>query len=121
MKSTKGRILLVEDHDDTRRSMARLLGRNHHVCDVESIALALAAAQTQSFDLVISDLGLPDGSGLDLMRRLRQQHGLTGICLTGYGMEDDLAQSNEAGFRLHLTKPVDLRKLETAIEDATAS
>jgi len=115
------RILLVEDHDDTRRSMARLLGRNHHVCDVESIALALAAAQTQSFDLVISDLGLPDGSGLDLMRRLRQQHGLTGICLTGYGMEDDLAQSNEAGFRLHLTKPVDLRKLETAIEDATAS
>jgi PAS domain S-box-containing protein len=112
-------ILLVEDHEDTRRSMARLLGRKHVVTDVDSIATALQAAATQPFDLVISDLGLPDGSGLDLMRQLKQQYGLQGICLTGFGMEDDLLRSADAGFCRHLTKPVDLGKLEATIETIT--
>jgi PAS domain S-box-containing protein len=110
------KILLVEDHADTRRSMARLLGLRHTVRDVGSVAGALDAAAGEPFDLVISDLGLPDGSGLDLMRELRQRHGLQGICLSGYGMDDDLARSAEAGFRHHLTKPVDLHKLEKVIQ-----
>jgi PAS domain S-box-containing protein len=110
------KILLVEDHDDTRRSMARLLGRRHEVRDANSIAAALEIAGTEPFDLVISDLGLPDGSGLDLMRELRQRYGLRGICLSGFGMEDDLARSADAGFTRHLTKPVDLDKLQAAID-----
>jgi CheY-like chemotaxis protein/anti-sigma regulatory factor (Ser/Thr protein kinase) len=111
------RILLVEDHDDTRRSMARLLGARHTVRDVGSVAGALAiAAAGEAFDLVISDLGLPDGSGLDLMRVLRERYGLRGICLSGFGMEDDIARSADAGFRHHLTKPVDLHKLEQVIQ-----
>lgn len=110
------KILLVEDHDDTRRSMARLLARRHEVRDANSIAAALEIAGTEPFDLVISDLGLPDGSGLDLMRELRQRHGLQGICLSGYGMEDDVARSADAGFTRHLTKPVDLDKLQAAID-----
>ena len=109
-------ILLVEDHDDTRRSMARLLGRKHHVHAAGSIALALEAAAREPFDLVISDLGLPDGSGLDLMRELRTRYGLRGICLSGFGMEEDLARSADAGFLHHLTKPVDLYKLEATID-----
>jgi len=112
-------ILLVEDHEDTRRSMARLLGRKHVVIDVDSIATALEAAGKQPFDLVISDLGLPDGSGLDLMRQLKQHYGLQGICLTGFGMEEDLLRSADAGFLRHLTKPVDLVKLEATIETIT--
>lgn len=109
------KILLVEDHADTRKSMARLLGRTHTVRDVGNIEGALKAAENEAFDLVISDLGLPDGSGLDLMRQLRRQHGLQGICLSGFGMEEDLERSADAGFRHHLTKPVDLARLESVI------
>jgi PAS domain S-box-containing protein len=110
------RILLVEDHDDTRRSMSRLLGRCHVVRDANSVASALRIASGEPFDVVISDLGLPDGSGLDLMRQLRERFNLQGICLSGFGMEDDIARSADAGFRHHLTKPVDLRKLESVIQ-----
>jgi hypothetical protein len=109
------RILLVEDHIDTRRSMVRLLGRKHTVSDVGSVEAALKTARGQKFDLVISDLGLPDGSGLELMKQLREQYGLPGVCLSGFGMEDDLERSADAGFRHHLTKPVDFAKLETIV------
>ncbi|HTL28987.1 MAG TPA: ATP-binding protein [Tepidisphaeraceae bacterium] len=110
------RILLVEDHDDTRLSMRRLLSTRHTVHDVRDIENALRAAQTEQFDLVISDLGLPDGSGLELMRQLRDQHGLKGICLSGFGMDEDIARSAEAGFYHHLTKPIDVNQLESVIE-----
>ena len=110
-------ILLVEDHEDTRRSMAKLLGREHVVRDVTDVASALRAAQDQSFDLVISDLGLPDGSGLELMRELRDRYKLKGICLSGFGMEDDIARSAEAGFEEHLTKPIDFGRLEAVIDE----
>jgi len=109
------RILLVEDHDDTRDSLARLLGRRHKVRDVACVKAALEAADNEGFDLVISDVGLPDGSGLELMRALRDRHAMKGICLSGFGMESDIARSVEAGFNHHLTKPIDLRKLEGII------
>lgn len=111
------RILLVEDHYDTRISMARLLGRQHHVSTAESAGQALALASRQPFDLVISDLGLPDRSGLDLMRQLRDDHRLQGICISGYGMEDDISRSQSAGFARHLTKPISLDHLLHAIRD----
>jgi PAS domain S-box-containing protein len=111
------RILLVEDHADTRRSMSRLLSLDHEISEAESVKAALRAASEQKFDLVISDVGLPDGSGLDLMRQLRDKHNLAGICLSGYGMEDDLARSAEAGFYRHLTKPVDFHALEKVIAE----
>jgi len=110
------RILLVEDHQDTRRSMAKLLSRTHQVCDVQNMRLALEAARGEKFDLVISDIGLPDGSGLELMQELRKLYNLQGICLSGFGMEEDIARSAAAGFQHHLTKPIDLRKLQSAIE-----
>ena len=108
------RILLVEDHKDTSRIMARMLtGIGHTVTTAETVAEALATAGSSEFDLVISDLGLPDGSGLDLMRQLRP---LPGIALTGYGMDEDVTKTREVGFIAHLTKPVDMRQLEAAIE-----
>jgi CheY-like chemotaxis protein len=109
------KILLVEDHDDTRVSLTRLLSRAHTVRDVPSVESALKAADRESFDLVISDVGLADGSGLELMRSLRDRYALKGICLSGFGMEDDIARSAEAGFNHHLTKPIDFHKLETLI------
>lgn len=111
-------VLLVDDHADTLRSMDRLLrSRGYRVCTAPTVAAALEAAEHQSFDLLISDVGLPDGSGMDLMRELRRRHGetLRGIALSGYGMEEDVARSREAGFDDHLTKPVDMASLEIAM------
>jgi PAS domain S-box-containing protein len=114
------KILLVEDHADTAEAMADLLSLNgHQVSTAGSVAeaLTLAAGADGAFDFVISDLGLPDGSGLDLMRELSARHGLRGIALSGYGMEEDVRQSLEAGFLKHLTKPVNLPVLQATLRE----
>lgn len=111
------RVLLVEDHADTLRAAEDLLVELS--CVVESVGTveeALAAARSKPFDLVISDIGLADGSGLDLMRTLRERHGLTGIAVSGYGMEKDRRLSREAGFVEHLVKPITFQRLAGAIE-----
>jgi PAS domain S-box-containing protein len=110
------RMLLVEDHPPTLRALLKLLKSiGHDVDGVGSVADGLQAAQSSPYDLLISDLGLPDGSGYELMRQLRQSQGLRGIALSGYGMEDDLERSRAAGFSEHLVKPVDLQILRDAI------
>jgi PAS domain S-box-containing protein len=115
------RILLVEDHADTAEAMAellRLLG--HEVTVAGDVATALAAGEAAAsgggLDLLISDLGLPDGSGLDVMRALSRFH-VPGIALSGYGMEEDVRRSHEAGFERHLTKPVSLPQLQAALRE----
>jgi len=112
------RILLVEDHVDTVRIMSRLLAaEGHHVQAAGDVATGLNLARQHPFDLLLSDLGLPDGSGLDLMRALRSAGiNLPGIAISGYGQEQDIAQSLAAGFTAHLTKPVNLQKLASLIQ-----
>jgi PAS domain S-box-containing protein len=115
-KTTQGRILLVEDHSDTACVLLRLLERSgYEVGHANNLADAEQLAEQRDFDLVISDLGLPDGSGLDLMRRLREKHALPGIALSGYGMDEDQAASRAAGFAEHFTKPVDSERLRVAV------
>jgi signal transduction histidine kinase/CheY-like chemotaxis protein len=110
------RLLLVEDHGDTAKVMSRLLSNlGHDVAVAGSIARALQLGEGQPFDLVLSDLGLPDGSGLDLMRQLHKRFGLAGVAISGYGMEDDVRQSSEAGFIAHLTKPVNFQKVRALL------
>ncbi len=112
------RILLVEDHPDTRTNLALLLSSYQHDVKTASSAVeALAAAAGNKFDLVISDLGLPDQSGLEMMRVLRDRFGLKGIAVSGYGMEDDIAQSRAAGFVHHLTKPIAFERLRSLIAE----
>jgi hypothetical protein len=121
-KRGDARILLVEDHEDTARVLRRILEHaGYRVTHGGTVAAARAAAGADRFDLVISDLGLPDGSGLDLMRFLRAHYGLSGIALSGFGTEDDLAASSAAGFAEHLTKPADWPQLRAAIERLLAS
>jgi two-component system CheB/CheR fusion protein len=118
------RILLVEDHPDTAAQISRLLKRSGHTVtwagSLREARSVVAAAHTHgngsAYDLVVSDLGLPDGNGHELMRELSGTYGLTGIALSGYGMEADLRQSAEAGFARHLTKPVDWQDLKNAIQ-----
>ncbi|HSF41620.1 MAG TPA: ATP-binding protein, partial [Thermoanaerobaculia bacterium] len=110
------RLLLVEDHEPTLEVMTALLeAAGHHVKAARDLASARRLAAEGDFDLLVSDLGLPDGSGLDLMRELRERYGLRGIAVSGYGMEEDLRRSREAGFAEHLIKPVDPAKLKAAI------
>ena len=110
-------ILVVEDEPATLRLMARLLrGLGHQVTTADTVAGALEAERGQDFGLIISDIGLTDGSGLELMRRITARRGaVPAIALTGYGMEDDIQRSRAAGFTTHMTKPIDFTKLEAMI------
>ena len=103
--------------------MARLLRRaGYTVAHAETVGAALEAWAGESYDLVVSDLGLPDGSGLDLMRQLREQDArVPGICMSGFGMESDVRASQEAGFSEHLIKPVDMQQLHAAIRRLLSS
>lgn len=112
------RILLVEDHVDTAAVMARLLKMlGHEVRLAHSVESALREAASGSrIDLLISDIGLPDGTGFDVLRGVRQHGSVPAIALSGFGMDHDIARSREAGFAEHLTKPVNFDRLEAVIE-----
>jgi PAS domain S-box-containing protein len=111
------RILFVEDHEDTARVLGRILrNAGFDVSHAATIEQARTLAAGRRFDLLISDLGLPDGSGLDLMSSLRDVQAMTGIALSGFGTEDDIAASKAAGFAAHLTKPVDWERLHEEID-----
>ncbi len=111
------RLLIVEDHADTARALKLLLSQDGFsvttACDVAS---ALALAETETFDLLISDLGLPDASGYELMMRIQAIQPLPGLAMSGYGMEGDVRQSLAAGFSEHLVKPVKIPQLVEAIQ-----
>jgi PAS domain S-box-containing protein len=110
-------ILLVEDHEDTARVLGRILrNAGFEVSHAGTVAAARALAASKRFDLLISDLGLPDGSGLELMTALRDAQGMKGIALSGFGTDEDVAASTAAGFAAHLTKPVDWERLRAEIE-----
>lgn len=110
------RILLVEDHESTAVMTARLLRTfGHAVTTANCVTCALKAFEHGTFDLVISDLGLPDGTGQELIRQLLAKRPVRGIALSGYGMEADIQQSVDAGFLEHLVKPINARQLEDAI------
>jgi PAS domain S-box-containing protein len=116
------KVLLVEDDEATLRLMARLLlGLGHEVTSTGTLASALETLNGENhFDLLISDIGLPDGSGLDLMRQVRSRRSLSAIALSGFGMEDDVRRSREAGFHAHLTKPVDFQRLKETLVEVTS-
>jgi CheY-like chemotaxis protein len=114
------RILLVEDHEPTRLALGNLLTRRvNKVVLAVTVAEALEHARREPFDLVVSDIGLPDGNGYALMSELRDKFGLRGVALTGYGMEQDVARSHESGFIAHLTKPVRVETLQKILQTVT--
>jgi PAS domain S-box-containing protein len=111
------RILLVEDHETTRNALSHLLARrDYKVMTASSVAEARALARQEKFDLVVSDIGLPDGNGYALMSELRDEFRLKGIALTGYGMEQDVFRGQNSGFVAYLTKPVRIEALEKALD-----
>jgi CheY-like chemotaxis protein len=115
-------VLLIEDHEDTAEVMSQLIrGLGHEVAVAGSVADALAYAARTRFDLVLSDVGLPDGTGVDFIHSFRKTSDAPAIALTGFGTDDDVRRCLDAGFTAHLTKPVNFEQLERLIEQANAA
>jgi signal transduction histidine kinase/ActR/RegA family two-component response regulator len=111
------RVLVVDDHLDTCTGMKMMLERRGYRVTVAHTAdQAVAKTKRQEFDLVISDIGLPDRSGYELMQELSTTKGLRGIALSGFGMENDVSRARAAGFSEHLTKPINFDRLEESIQ-----
>ncbi len=95
-------VLLVEDNEDTRSVLSQLLtARNYKVITANSLGSARQLARQNTFDFLISDLGLPDGDGTELMNELHESQGLKGIAMTGYGMEKDIERRPVAAGQKH--------------------
>jgi len=110
------RLLVVEDHQPTRDVLSCLLrNQGHDVATASSVETAIALAIERVFDLVITDIGLPDGNGVDLMIQLTRDYDLRGIALSGYGMDEDFARTKQAGFIAHLVKPIDFTRLNDVL------
>lgn len=115
--SRSRRLLVVDDHHDTCIGLKMMLERRGYAITLANSAdQAVKKASEENFDLVISDIGLPDRSGYELMQELRVKKGLRGIALSGFGMENDIARARDAGFSEHLTKPINFERLEGAIK-----
>jgi PAS domain S-box-containing protein len=111
------RVLLVEDHEDTRRVMTRLLRASAcTVAGASSVKEALTLAERERFELLVSDIGLPDGTGLEVMKNIRARYPIRGIAVSGFGQAEDIERSREAGFDVHLTKPIDFPALTRALD-----
>src|SRR6266513_3083286 len=111
------RVLLVDDHYDTCIGMKRMLERRGYKITVAHTAeQAVEKVREEDFDLLISDIGLPDRSGYELMREVRLNKDLPGIALSGFGSEQDVTQARDAGFSEHLTKPINFERLEKTIQ-----
>lgn len=114
--TSKRKILIVEDHLDTALALTRLLkSKGHEVRTASTIQAARSAFESGGIDLVICDIGLPDGTGYDFLKSIRAKSDVQAIALTGFGMSSDIDRALEAGFDSHLTKPVDMSRLEAAI------
>jgi len=113
------KILLVDDHHDTCAALEKLLARcGHLVAVTHDVRSAMDAAVRNKFDLLISDIALPDGTGMDLMIQMRAMANVPGIAISGFGNNGDIERSLQAGFSQHLIKPIKLDNLEAAIDRA---
>ena len=116
------RLLLVDDHADTRHVLTRLLTKSgHEVASSDSAQGALELLKTGRFDALISDIGLPDGSGYELVREAKCRQSLKCVALSGFGTEEDVRRSSEAGFDFHLTKPIDFPDLQSLLQKISAA
>ena len=115
------RIFLVENYRDTRDMMQMYLEAiGHEVLSVETMTEALAALPQADYDVLISDIGLPDGTGWELLRRLQLPRPIYAIAMSGFGMGEDQIRSQEAGYRHHLLKPLKAEQLDATLAEAAA-
>jgi CheY-like chemotaxis protein len=115
------RIFVVENHAETLKYLRLYLEQlNHVVTSARTMSDALAVLATEEFDVLISDIGLPDGDGWELLRRAGASRPGYAIAMSGFGMNADRTKSREAGFRSHLLKPFMPDDLDHSLEEAAA-
>lgn len=113
-------ILVLEDDDSTRRLLDTMLaGLGHRVIGSKSVKEANALLKTFLFDLLLCDLQLPDGTGLDVVKHMPKEHKLYKIIISGHSEPEDIAKSKAAGFDAHLVKPVDIALLQRTVWQLT--
>ncbi|HMH44488.1 MAG TPA: ATP-binding protein [Pyrinomonadaceae bacterium] len=111
------RILLIEDHNDTRQTLSRLLTHfGHQISVADNTQSALEIVQSQKFDVVLSDIGLPDGSGYDVISQVKRKQPVKAVAITGFGTDEDVRRGKEAGFDFHLIKPIDVHELRNVLD-----
>lgn len=115
------KLLLVEDHLDTAEILSELLQLHGYTVVIANTVAGALAEDNPEIDVVISDLGLPDGTGGELIRELQARRRRPAIALSGFGMESDVRASKDAGFDLHLTKPVTADRLIGAVQSLKPS
>lgn len=116
MQPSAPTILIVEDHEPTTNVLARLVeARGFNVLTAASAAAARQVAAEKRVGFVITDLGLTDGDGWELMAELHQRLGVTGAAVSGFGQPADLERSRTAGFIMHLVKPISIHQLDTLL------
>jgi CheY-like chemotaxis protein len=110
------RILVVEDHGDTRRTLSSLLSHfGHEISVADSRQSAFEMIDAKNFDVVLSDISLPDGTGYDVISQAKTKQSITGVALTGLDGAEDIRRGKEAGFDFHLAKPIDFHELRTVL------
>ena len=108
--------MVVEDHADTLQVLARLLDHfGHEISLADSARSALEIVESKEFDVVLSDIGLQDGSGFEVIAQAKRKQPVKGVALTGFNNEEDIRRGKEAGFDFHLTKPVDFHELRSVL------
>ena len=113
------RVLLVENHADTRILLKSYLElKGHTVIVAETKAEALRIAMEGRWNVVISDIGLPDGNGWQLLEEAEFQEPVFAIAMSGYGSRKDVHRSTSAGFRRHILKPFELDELDGMLDEA---
>ena len=115
------RILLVEDHRDTRHTLSRLLTHfGHQIFVADNRQSALEMVRSEKFDVVLSDIGLPDGSGYDVISQAKRKQPIKAVAITGFGTDEDVRRGKEAGFDFHLVKPIDFNELRNVLDKVCA-
>lgn len=113
------KILVVEDDSDTSRHLCHYLEKlGHQVSQTSCVEHALQALASSNYDVLLSDIGLPDGNGWDLLRRAHLPASVHAIAMSGYGTQSDINKSREAGYRHHLIKPFPIKTLSAHLKQA---
>lgn len=108
--------MVVEDHADTLRVVGQLLHHfGHEISLADGVQSALEIVESKEFDVVLSDIGLQDGTGYEVIAQAKRKQPVKGVALTGLGKKEDIRRSKEAGFDFHLSKPVDFNELRTVL------
>lgn len=118
MPNSRRKIIVIENHEDTLTYLSRYLEqKGHEVIQARDQAAALNYLQATRVDILISDIGLPDGDGWELLQQVAELQPLPfSIAMSGYGSPDDLARSRAAGYRHHLIKPFTPQDLDALLD-----